>query len=121
MRVEKLFKSAYERHGHGYVNGLILTPRSVLQISTTFYDPRDERQTREVFEGYTDLVRELAAIGYAPYRTNLQHMDLVAGLFAFGDGAQLRLAETIKDALDPNGILAPGKSGIWPASLRAAR
>jgi FAD/FMN-containing dehydrogenase len=121
VRVEKLVKSTYERHGHGYVNGLFLTPRSTLQISTTFYDSRDERQTREVFDGYTDLVKELAAIGYAPYRTNLQHMDLVAGLFGFGDGAQLRLAEAIKDALDPNGILAPGKSGIWPAGLRAAR
>lgn len=121
VRVEKLVQSTYARHGHGYVNGLFLTPRSALHISTTFYDPSDERQTREVFDGYTDLVKELAAIGYAPYRTNLQHMDLVARQFAFGDGAQLRLAETIKDALDPNGILAPGKSGIWPASLRVLR
>jgi FAD/FMN-containing dehydrogenase len=121
VRVEKLVKSTYARHGHSYVNGLFLTPRSALHISTTFYDPSDERQTREVFDGYTDLVKELAAIGYAPYRTNLQHMDLVARQFAFGDGAQLRLAETIKDALDPNGILAPGKSGIWPASLRVHR
>jgi 4-cresol dehydrogenase (hydroxylating) len=121
VRVEKLVQSIYARHGRDYVNGLFLTPRSALHISTTFYDPHDERQTREVFAGYTDLVGELAAIGYAPYRTNLQHMDLVSGLFAFGDGAQLRLAEIIKDALDPNGILAPGKSGIWPAGLRASR
>jgi 4-cresol dehydrogenase (hydroxylating) flavoprotein subunit len=40
---------------------------------------------------------------------------------SFGDHAYLRFCETIKDALDPNGILAPGKSGIWPKSMREAR
>ncbi|MFG2969393.1 FAD-binding oxidoreductase [Streptomyces sp. NPDC048288] len=118
VRVEQLIRSLYVRHGHVQVNGLYLMPRSALHISTTFFDPRDEEQTRSVYDGYADLVREVAAIGYAPYRTNLQHMDLVAEQFGFGDHAQRRLAETIKDALDPNGILAPGKSGIWPRRLR---
>jgi hypothetical protein len=30
------------------------------------------------------------------------------------------VAETIKDALDANGILMPGKQGIWPRRLRQA-
>ena len=40
------------------------------------------------------------------------------GTFNWGDGALLRFHETVKDALDPNGILAPGKSGVWPARYR---
>ena len=32
-----------------------------------------------------------------------------------------RFNETLKDAIDPNGILAPGKSGIWPKRLRKDR
>ena len=34
--------------------------------------------------------------------------------------AQRRLNDRLKDALDPNGILAPGKSGIW-GSARGGR
>jgi 4-cresol dehydrogenase (hydroxylating) len=29
-----------------------------------------------------------------------------------------RFHETLKDAVDPHGILSPGKSGIWPKHLR---
>ena len=39
----------------------------------------------------------------------------------FNNHALLRVHETIKDALDPNGILAAGRSGIWPKHLRKAR
>lgn len=40
-------------------------------------------------------------------------MDQIANTYF---NALMRLNETIKNALDPNGILAPGKNGVWPSS-----
>jgi FAD/FMN-containing dehydrogenase len=45
-------------------------------------------------------------------------MDQVARTYDFNGGALMRMNERVKDVLDPNGILAPGKNGIWPARLR---
>jgi (+)-pinoresinol hydroxylase len=39
---------------------------------------------------------------------------------SFNNHALRRFHETIKDAVDPNGILSPGKCGIWPKGMRKA-
>ncbi|KAK3359629.1 vanillyl-alcohol oxidase [Lasiosphaeria hispida] len=59
------------------------------------------------------LVRDCAAHGWGEYRTHLALMDQIANTYF---NALMRLNETIKNALDPNGILAPGKNGVWPSS-----
>ena len=48
-------------------------------------------------------------------------MDLVAAQFDFNDHASMRIYEQLKDALDPGGVLSPGKQGIWPKALRQAK
>jgi 4-cresol dehydrogenase (hydroxylating) len=44
--------------------------------------------------------------------------DLAVGQYAFGDQALLRLQRRLKDAADPNGVLAPGRYGLWPSVER---
>jgi hypothetical protein len=39
-------------------------------------------------------------------------------VYSFNNHAFRRFAESLKDALDPNGIVAPGRSGIWPKRFR---
>lgn len=37
----------------------------------------------------------------------------MASLYDFNNYAYRRFVEKIKDAVDPKGILSPGKQGIW--------
>jgi 4-cresol dehydrogenase (hydroxylating) len=112
-------RELYARTEFPYLVGILFLNRSLLHISSLFFDTNDERQTRAAYEVYGEMAVELARLGYPVYRTNIQHMDLIADTFDWGDHAQRRLNEVLKDALDPNGILSPGKQGIWPKSMRS--
>ena len=68
--------------------------------------------------GFKSLIQMAAERGYVEYRTPPAFQDAVVGTYSFNNHALLRFHETIKDAIDPNGILAAGRYGIWPKKLR---
>jgi (+)-pinoresinol hydroxylase len=80
-------------------------------------DVAQNKNNRLIFDR---LVEASAANGWAEYRTHVAFMDKVADMYSFNNHAMRRFHETLKDAVDPNRILSPGKSGIWPKRLRKA-
>ena len=81
-------------------------------------DVEKNRKWRKVFER---LIEVSADHGWGEYRTHIAFMDKVASFYSYNNHALRRFHETIKDAIDPNGILSPGKSGLWPKYLRKAQ
>ena len=82
------------------------------------HDVEKNRRNREI---YRRLVKTSAERGWGEYRTHTAFMGEISDAYSFNDHALRRLHETIKDALDPNGILAAGKCGVWPKSMRKAK
>ncbi len=105
-----------------YMVALIaINPRSFVHITLVIFDTTNEAQTRSAYDACKVLVQEAGAAGYGEYRAHLDFMDLAAEQYSFNGHAYRRFTETIKDALDPNGILMPGRHGIWPKSMRPER
>ena len=91
-----------------------MLPRNVIHVTTTFFDPHDEQQTREVYAAYDEMVLELAEDGKVPYRTNIHHMDLVADQLDFNDHIQRRVNESSRTPWTPTASSAPASRASGP-------
>jgi 4-cresol dehydrogenase (hydroxylating) len=101
---------------------LLVFPQSyhprTLVILCMFYVMPDVEQNRNVRRVFKRLVEVAADHGWGEYRTHTGFMDDCAAAYSFNDHSLLRLQETLKDAIDPNGVLSAGRYGIWPKHLR---
>jgi len=102
-----------------YIAALLpINARCFIHITMVIFDTKNEQQVRGAYETCKLLVREAGEHGYGEYRAHLDFMDLAADQYSFNNHSYRRFTETIKDALDPNGIIMPGRHGIWPKSMR---
>ena len=121
----KVFGEAYAELGVSPQNQFFALPWSFFPRSFVLifgfpidHDVEKNKKSREVFKR---LIQVAAEHGWGEYRTHIGFMEDVVHAYSFNNYSLLRLHESVKDALDPNGILSPGKSGIWPKRMRKPR
>lgn len=105
----KLAREILDKHGFDYTAAYAIGWRDLHHIIALLYDKSDPEQEKKADACYQDLVTTFGKKGWASYRTGVNSMELVAQQYGQTNRDFNKL---LKNAIDPNGVIAPGKSGI---------
>jgi len=78
----------------------------------------DPSHNATVHRAMKKAVAVAAEHGWGDYRAAPIYQDDVAATYSFNNHAMRRFHEQLKDAIDPDGIIAPGRGGVWPRRFR---
>lgn len=109
LKQVQLATDILNKFGLDYCGEFIVGQRAMHHIIDVLYDRTNLDERNRAHDCFATLLDAFAKEGYAVYRVNNVYMDQVADIYG---PEQRRLNQTLKRALDPNGIFAPGKSGI---------
>lgn len=106
LRVYALAEPIFHAHRFDlFATFSMINERALGGVLTVAYDKEDPDEAARARRCYQQLFDTLVGAGYIPYRVGLQSMAALDN----GDDAYWRMVGRIKAALDPNGIIAPGR------------
>jgi 4-cresol dehydrogenase (hydroxylating) len=109
LRQAKIASEILNRHGFDYLSEFLFFWRDARHVIDLRFDRTHPAETQRAYRCFEELIQVFASHGWGVNRTNTAFMGKVADSYG---SAMRNLNLTIKRALDPNNILAPGKSGI---------
>ncbi len=109
MEIWDIIETVFARYGfEPAVSYTLITPRAMDCIIAISYDRDVENEDKKAQQCHDELLSRLISRGYFPYRLGVQSMYLMSEQ----ENNSASFYKTIKDALDPQGILAPGRYDI---------
>lgn len=105
----KLATEILNRNGFDYLSEFIFFWRDARHVIDLRFDRSKPEEMKRAYKCFDELLNAFTKNGWGINRTNTAFMDKVADSYG---PAMRRFNRTIKKALDPNNILAPGKSGV---------
>lgn len=88
-----------------FVTLSMLTDRALGAVLTISYDKDDPDESSRAYACYRACFEAAMKAGYIPYRVGIQSMGDIGG----PEQSSWRLVQQLKQALDPEGIIAPGR------------
>ncbi|GAJ15010.1 unnamed protein product, partial [marine sediment metagenome] len=102
----KVTRRRSEELGFDFIGTFVVGMREMHHIVCIVFDKKDHDSRRRAHLLIKTLIDDAAARGWGEYRTHLALMDQIASTYNFNNNSMMKLNETIKNALDPKGILA---------------
>ena len=118
MKQYTMVRDRMHEHGFDYMSVFAIGWRELHHVVELVFDRRDPAIKAKAYQCFDVMVKEAAAAGYGEYRTHISFMDQIAATYGWNDNALAKFNALLKDSIDPKGILAPGKQGIWPQRWR---
>ncbi len=125
LESQRVMAAVYAKHKLN-VGGIFQTPatwiyRNFVMIVGFPISRSNPEINQRSMAAFKEVVQVAAEHGWAEYRSPPALADLVAGTYSYNNHSLRRFTEQLKDAVDPNGIIAAGRGGIWPKHLREGR
>lgn len=109
MELDRLGRSIYEKHGMDYIVMHVASARFARGLHVLVWNKDDRGENTRADACYRELTLEFSKRGIGVGRAPADYADLHMEQMM---PSLRRACQAIKQALDPNGVISPGKYGI---------
>jgi FAD/FMN-containing dehydrogenase len=126
FEAQRVFGDAMKEFDLPRLGSALHTPTEWYQFAfqmgfSPFTSRNNPAHNAKVDKALRRMIEIAAEHGWGDYRSSPSYQDAVVNAYSFNKHVLRKFKEQLKDAVDPNGILAPGRGGVWPLRFRHMR